>query len=94
MSWWEFRGFWGILQRSQALFVTKRSSENSELSLQISAYSNIYHPNKNTSYLHHGTSIENTTQIYGIINRDIKRKISFLVEKIYLHIKFPTILNI
>jgi len=74
MSWWEFRGFWGILQRSQALFVTKRSSENSELSLQISAYSNIYHPNKNTSYLHHGTSIENTTQIYGIINRDIKKK--------------------
>ncbi|EGQ74570.1 hypothetical protein HMPREF9418_2792 [Neisseria macacae ATCC 33926] len=44
------------------------------MSLQISAYPNIYHPNKNTSYPHHGTSIENTTQIYGIINRETKKK--------------------
>jgi len=64
------------------------------LSLQISAYSNIYHPNTNTSYLHHGTSIENTTQIYGIINRDIKKKniVSSRKKlssyKIFYHIKY------
>ena len=38
MSWWKFRGFWGILQRSQAIKQDnrhrKRSSENSNLIIQ------------------------------------------------------------
>ncbi|HFC8841475.1 TPA: hypothetical protein ACFU1U_002113, partial [Neisseria subflava] len=27
MSWWEFRGFWGILQRSHKGFVEKKAEE-------------------------------------------------------------------
>ncbi|EFM04928.1 hypothetical protein HMPREF0602_0562 [Neisseria meningitidis ATCC 13091] len=26
MSWWEFRGFWGILQRSQTAFLSERKT--------------------------------------------------------------------
>ena len=41
MSWWEFRGFWGILQRSQVVYnrrndsVQRLSSSNETTALQL-----------------------------------------------------------